>query len=66
MDALDKRKDSIGIVLLNDVLDELSVKKIDVKENVIEKIKMRYLSLNESDKKVLNKNYQDFCNMYLN
>ncbi len=66
MEALEKRKDDIGKVLLNDIIEELGVKKIYVKKEIINKIENRYLYFHNENNEEFRCDYKEFYQMYLN
>ena len=66
IEALEKRKDNIGKVLLNDIIIELAVKKVYVKKELIKMISDSYLYFYKENAEELTCDYAEFCQMYLN
>ena len=65
LEALEKRNADVGKVLLNDIINELIVKKVTVSEKVIMMIRDRYLFFNGENDEKLMCDYMEFCHMYL-
>lgn len=64
LEAVDRRTDIIGKTLLDEIIIDLTNNKIEVRKNLLMKIKNTYLSISVDDRQCMNCDYDGFVKMY--